>query len=200
VQQNWPAWWTDEPVVSKILYRMRDRHAVQETENEVRAILADRWGVPADDEEAVGVWSSVTMLNKLPLDETRGLLFVLAAATLMIGGVGVLNMMIDAVHERRNEIGIRLAVGARRRDVVAQFFIETMTLCLLGGVTGCALGVAATLGLGRLQVPDLVPVPRLGWDIVVIAFVVLVFVGLAAGVVPAWRAARVDPSETLRME
>ena len=200
VQQNWPAWWTDEPVVNKIIYRMRDRHLLEETEDEVRAILADQFGVSPDDEEAVGIWSSVKMLNKLPLDQMRGLMFILATATLMIGGVGVLNMMIDAVHERRYEIGIRLAVGARQRDVVAQFFIETMTICFLGGLIGCALGVGFTLLLGRLEVPDLIPVPQMSWDIVFTAFVVLVFVGVLAGVIPAWRAAQIDPSETLRME
>ncbi len=200
VQQNWPAWWTDEPVVNKIIYRMRDRHLLEETEDEVRAILADQFGVSPDDEEAVGVWSSVKMLNKLPLDELRGLMFILATATLMIGGIGVLNMMIDAVHERRYEIGIRLAVGARRREVVAQFFIETVTICFLGGLIGCSLGVGFSLLLGHLEVPDLIPVPVISWDIVILAFVVLVFVGVLAGVIPAWRAAQVDPSETLRME
>ena len=200
MQANWPRWWTDELVVTKVLYRMRDASLLEDTEREVRAILADQLGVAADDEEAVGIWSSVKMLNQLPLEQTTGLLFVLAATTLLIGGIGVLNMMIDSVHERRSEIGVRLAVGARRRDVVLQFFVETLTICLLGGGLGAALGTGACLALGGLQVPDLIPVPVLDARVVGLALAVLLFVGVSAGVIPAWRASRVDPALTLRMD
>jgi putative ABC transport system permease protein len=200
MQANWPRWWTDEFVVTKILYRMRDRHLLEETEREVRAILAERLNVPADDEEAIGVWSSVKMLNRLPLDQATGLLFILAAATLLIGGIGVLNMMLDAVHERRREIGVRLAVGARRRDVVAQFFLETFTISLIGGLVGAALGIGACLLLGNFELPELIPLPHLRGDIVGGALGVLILTGVASGVIPAWRASRVDPAEILRME
>jgi putative ABC transport system permease protein len=200
MQANWPRSWTDEFVVTKIIYRMRDPHLMEDTEREVRAVLADRLGVRPDDEEAIGIWSSLEMLNKLPLEQTTGLLFVLAATTLLIGGVGVLNMMIDSVHERRNEIGVRLAVGARRRDVVLQFFVETLTICLLGGLSGAALGTAACRFLATLQVPDLIPVPVLDGRILALAVSVLVLVGLGAGVIPAWRASRIDPALTLRMD
>jgi ABC-type antimicrobial peptide transport system permease subunit len=108
--------------------------------------------------------------------------------------------MLDSVHERRSEIGIRLAVGARRRDVVLQFLVETLTVCLLGGLCGAGLGVAACLGLGSLQVPDLIPVPILDGRIVLAALSILLVVGLGAGVLPAWRASRVDPALTLRMD
>ena len=109
-------------------------------------------------------------------------------------------MMLDSVHERRQEIGVRLAVGARRRDVVLQFFVETLTICLIGGVLGALLGVGACLWLGSLDFPDLVPVPTLRPGIVLTALGVLVGVGVTAGVIPAWRASRVDPSEMLREE
>jgi putative ABC transport system permease protein len=200
LQANWPSWWTDEYVVSKILYRLRDRADLEAAEKEVRSILATRLGVPTDDVEAVGIWSSLKMLNKLPIDQTSGLLFVLAAATLMIGGIGVLNMMLDAVHERRQEIGVRLAIGARRRDIVMQFFVETFTIAALGGLAGAALGIGLCLIFASLEVPDLVPVPELSARVVLLAFCVLGFVALAAGVIPAWRASRVDPASTLRME
>jgi putative ABC transport system permease protein len=200
LQAHWPRWWTEDFVVTKIVYRLRDRRLLAETEREVRAILAERLGVAADDEEAIGIWSSLELLNKLPLEQSKGLLFVLATATLLIGGIGVLNMMLDSVHERRSEIGVRLAVGARRRDVVAQFLLETAVICGVGGLAGAALGVAACLALGALEVPDLIPVPVLDARIVGLALGVLGGVGVAAGVVPAWRASRVDPAVTLRME
>jgi putative ABC transport system permease protein len=200
VHANWPAPWTDEPVVTKILYRLRDRHLLEETEREVRAVLAERLGVGAGDDEAIGIWSSLKLLNQLPVDQMRGLLFLLAAATLVIGGIGVLNMMLDSVHERRNEIGVRLAVGARRRDVVSQFFLETFAITMLGGLSGAALGIAVSLAIAALDVPDLVPVPQISWRVVALALSIMVAVGVAAGVIPAWRAARVEPAETLRME
>jgi putative ABC transport system permease protein len=200
LQANWPRWWTDEFYVRTVLYRLRDRHLLEETEEEVRAILAERLGVPPTDQEAVIVWSPVAMLNRLPLDEIRGLLFILSAATLIIGGIGTLNMMLDSVHERRHEIGVRLAVGARQRDIVRQFFLETFTIVAMGGLAGVALGVGGCLLLGSFQVPDLIPVPVLSGRIVALALAVMSAVGVTAGVVPAWRAARVDPAQTLRME
>jgi putative ABC transport system permease protein len=196
----WPTPWSEEPVVTKIVYRMRDRSLLLDTEREVRAILASRLHVAPDDTEAIGIWSSVKMLNRLPIDQMRGLLFILAAATLGIGGIGVMNMMLDSVHERRREIGLRLAVGARRRDVVRQFLAETLCVTALGGLTGAALGVGACLGLGSLDLPELAPVPVLRADIVVAALAIMIGVGVSAGIVPAWRAARVDPASTLRME
>jgi putative ABC transport system permease protein len=200
LQANWPRPWTDEFVVSKIIYRMRDRSLMAETEREVRAILAERLRVPSDDVEAVGIWSAIKFLQKLPIDQTQGLMFVLAAATLVIGGIGVLNMMLDSVHERRQEIGVRLAVGARQRDVVAQFLVETFTIAFAGGLAGAVLGIAGCLLLASLELPDVVPVPQLSLSVVALALGVLGFVALAAGVIPAWRAARIDPALTLRME
>jgi putative ABC transport system permease protein len=200
VQTLWPRPWSDEPVVTKIVYRMRERRLMDETEREVRAILASRLRVAPDDTEAIGIWSSVKMFNRLPIEQMRGLLFVLAAATLGIGGIGVMNMMLDSVHERRREIGLRLAVGARPRDVVAQFLAETLCITAIGGLAGAALGVGSCLALGALELPELAPVPVLRADTVLAAFGILTAVGVAAGVVPAWRAARTDPATTLRME
>jgi putative ABC transport system permease protein len=197
---NWPRWWTDDFVVQKILYRMPDRSRLEETEAEVRSILAERLGAAADDTEAVGIHSAVKVLRRIPIDQMQGVMFILAATTLMIGAIGVLSMMLDSVYERRHEIGLRLAIGARRRDIVAQFFLETLTITGLGGLAGVALGVGAMLLLGRLDVPDLVPIPVLDPNIVILAIGVMGFVGLAAGVIPAWQAARVDPAHTLRKE
>ena len=93
--------------------------------------------------------SPIDLLSKLPVDQTTGLLLILGGATLLIGGIGILTMMLDAVQERRQEIGVRLAVGARRRDVIWQFFLETFLITSLGGWVGVALGVAGALGLAQ---------------------------------------------------
>ena len=200
VHANWPVYGVDEPVVSQILYRMVDRNLIEEAELEVRAILAERLRVSPDDKQAIGIWSSVEFINKLPLAQTEFVMAILASTTLLIGGIGILNMMLDAVHERRQEIGVRLAVGARRRDILLQFFLETFTITALGGAAGVALGVGGCLALESLNLPDLVPVPELSVSAVVLSVGVLVSVGLVAGLVPAWRAAKVDPALTLRME
>ena len=200
VQMLFPRSWTDEPVVSNIIYRMRDRRDVAEAKCEVRAILADRIGVSRDDDEAVMGWSSLEMLNRFPLDQNKGFLLILAIATLGVGGIGVLSMMLDAVHERRQEIGVRLAVGARPRDVVLQLFAETLAVTSVGGLAGVALGVFGCLAIGSVEAPDLVPVPILSGSLVGAALAVMTIVGVVAGVAPAWRASRIDPAITLRME
>jgi len=200
IQTLFPTWWTQDPIVTDVLFRMRDRHELDAAKGEVRAILAERLGVSPTDDEAVSIYSSVEMLNRFPLDETTGFLFVLAAATLGVGGIGVLSMMLDAVHERRLEIGLRLAVGARPRDLLWHFFFETLVVTALGGLAGVALGVAGSWALGRMEVPDLVPVPILRGSVVGLALVVMSGVGVLAGVLPARRAARIDPAITLRME
>jgi putative ABC transport system permease protein len=200
MQALFPAWWTQEPVVHKIVYRVRDRTQFADSKREVRAILADRLGVDRDDDEAIGIWSSIEALARLPLDQLRGFLVLLAVATLGVGGIGVLSMMLDSVHERRSEIGVRLALGARPRDVVAQLFVETFAITALGGLTGVALGVVGCALLARVDAPDLLPMPILSGPLVAVAIGVMVAVGVIAGVAPAWRATRIDPAVTLRME
>jgi putative ABC transport system permease protein len=190
----------DPDVIDRILVRIADRQAYEAAKTELRAALAVRLRFAPTDEEAVRMASPLDLLRKLPVDQTTGLLLILGGATLVIGGIGILTMMLDAVQERRQEIGVRLAVGARRRDVVGQFFLETFLITGIGGALGLAIGVGGALALASLDVPDLIPVPVLrGW-IVALAIGVMTGVGLAAGLVPAWRAARVDPSVTLRAE
>lgn len=190
----------DEDVIDRIFVRVTRRQDYEALKVELRTALAERLRFAPTDEEAVKMASPIDLLRKLPVDQTTGLLLILGGATLVIGGIGILTMMLDSVQERRQEIGVRLAVGARRRDVVEQFFLETFLITGIGGAIGVAIGVAGALGLAQLEVPDLIPVPVLhGW-IVALAVGVMTAVGLAAGLVPAWRAARVDPSVTLRVE
>jgi len=196
----WPREWTDAVVADRILFRVPDRQLYDAASAEVRAILAERLRVDPEDEEAIGIFSTIQVLRKLPFDASEGLMFIIGVGTLLIGGIGVLSMMLDALQERRIEIGLRLAVGARRRDVLLQFLVETLTITGVGGAVGIALGVGGCVVLSLLQVPDLIPLPVLRLAVVQLAVGFVVAVGVAAGVVPAWRAARVDPAETLRMD
>jgi ABC-type antimicrobial peptide transport system permease subunit len=126
---------------------------------------------------------------------TRSLLFV-ALVSLIVGGVGIMNIMLVSVTERTREIGLRMAVGARPADILRQFLVEAIVLCLLGGIMGVALGRGASLMLNWfLHWPILMSVPA-----IVAAILVSASVGIIFGYYPAWKASRLDPIDALRYE
>jgi putative ABC transport system permease protein len=124
------------------------------------------------------------------------LLGSVAAVSLLVGGIGIMNIMLVSVRERTREIGIRMAVGARRRDVLLQFLVEAIVVSLFGGLLGLVLGYGGAFAIARLG----------GWETivppyaVVLALGVSVLIGLVFGVGPARRAAKLDPVEALRQE
>jgi putative ABC transport system permease protein len=124
------------------------------------------------------------------------LLLSVAAVSLVVGGIGVMNIMLVSVAERTREIGIRLAIGARERDILIQFLIEAIVLSMAGGVLGILVGSGATIGLGR----------ALGWNAVpslesiVVAVATSAIIGVVFGFLPARRAAKLDPIDALRQE
>lgn len=187
--------------VSAIVTRPRERALNDTLKSELRRILARRLHVSPADEEAVFIISLVDMLSGFDsvFVALNVFMVILAVGTLLIGGIGVMNMMLVSVNERRREIGLRLAVGARRRDVVAQFLAETLVITLVGGGVGLVLGLAACMVLGMLP-SDIAPVPAIVPEVAGLAIVVTLLVGMASGSGPAWQAARVDPAESLRAE
>src|SRR5690606_37172275 len=120
----------------------------------------------------------------------------IASISLLVGGIGIMNIMLASVMERTREIGVRRAIGARRRDVVRQFLLETTIISLAGGLLGIAVGVALSQLIGELA----------GWSTIVttasivLAFFVSVTIGLVFGIYPAVRAARLDPVKALHYE
>lgn len=120
--------------------------------------------------------------------------FVLVGLSLLIGGIGIMNIMFVSVRERTKEIGIRKAVGAKSWEILTQFLIEAVMICIVGGVVGVALAGAATLAI------DQVFTAKMNLSVVGVAFLICTFVGVIFGFIPAYKAAKSDPIESLRFE
>lgn len=130
----------------------------------------------------------------------RQLLGMIASISLLVGGIGIMNIMLATVTERTREIGIRRALGAKKKDIIMQFLVEAVVQTSIGGVLGILLGLTLALGLPPLsEWIRGVPLPSaLSWEPVVLSFSASVIVGVLSGLYPAYRAARLDPIEALR--
>lgn len=169
---------------------------VQKAVDEIRTTLRRKRGVAYNDPDNFGVSTSDQIVEQF--NAITGGIFALMVAIssvgLLIGGIGVMNIMLVSVTERTREIGIRKAIGARRRDIITQFLLEAATLTGLGGVIGILVGVGLAM-LVNFVLPTFVPL----WAPIV-GFLVSVGLGLTFGLWPAWKAARLDPIEALRYE
>jgi ABC-type antimicrobial peptide transport system permease subunit len=167
-------------------------------EESMRTLLRQRLRVPegGDDTFSIRNLSEVLQAQEESSRVMTALLAAVAGVSLLVGGIGIMNIMLVSVTERTREIGLRMAVGARGRDILAQFLIESVTLSLVGGAIGVALGVLATWAVERAT----------GWNAVMEPWSVLLAVGFAGlvgvffGYYPARRAARLQPIVALRHE
>jgi len=125
----------------------------------------------------------------------------IAAISLLVGGIGIMNIMLVSVTERTREIGLRKALGARKRDIMVQFLAESSVLSLIGGLVGIALGWAISFVVGRIAAASNADItPAIGIDVILLATLFSTAVGLFFGLYPANRAANLEPVEALRYE
>jgi putative ABC transport system permease protein len=170
-----------EPVQEAVTNLLRERHKIQPGQ---------------DDDFAIQNMSSILEARTATTKTFTILLSAVAGVSLVVGGVGIMNIMLVAVTERTREIGLRMAIGAKRSDILAQFTLEAVALSMIGGVIGLILGIAGAFLMGGVggwptAIPPWAPLLSMGFS---------VGIGLVFGVYPSWRAAQLDPIEALRRD
>jgi putative ABC transport system permease protein len=166
---------------------------------QITAVLRDQHNISFRDDDDFSVYSQADFLAAFGaiIGAVTVFLSAIAGISLVVGGIGIMNIMLVTVTERTHEIGLRKAIGAKRRDILFQFLIEAMTLSLLGGVIGIIIGTSGALAIGRL-VDNFKPTVQPGSVLLATGFSLAV--GLFFGLYPALRAARLNPIDALRYE
>jgi putative ABC transport system permease protein len=185
--------------VSTINVQVADAAVMQDAVQEIGALLRQRHRVNQDDftiqsqEDFLATAAQVTGVMTV-------LLGAIAGISLVVGGIGIMNIMLVSVTERTREIGIRKAVGARRRDILLQFLVEATVVSVLGGLIGMGIGVGLSQLLSGIDLNGQRLTTLVTADAVILSFTVSAAVGLFFGIYPAMRAARLRPIEALRYE
>ncbi|HNX26655.1 MAG TPA: ABC transporter permease [Phycisphaerae bacterium] len=184
--------------IDYIMASVIDSNHIQQATDEITAVLRRRHDIQPKDKNDFEVFNRTEMLDMLTSSTKlmTNLLLCVATISLIVGGVGIMNIMLVSVTERTREIGLRMAVGARSRDILQQFLTESVILCLVGGTIGILLGHGGSLLLEFF----------LKWPVETSSFAIISAVSVAVGIgiifgfYPAWKAAKLDPIEALRYE
>jgi putative ABC transport system permease protein len=182
----------------QLLVQARDRGSYDACVEETTGILRAVRKVPPGEENDFEILSNdsiIASFNSFTLAVRMGVAFISSIA-LLAAGVGIMNIMLVSVTERTREIGIRRAIGAKKRNIMAQFILEAIVLCELGGIIGVTIGILGGNAVAwYFKFPPAVP-----FDWVLIGLVICSLVGIVFGTYPAWKAANLDPIESLRYE
>ncbi len=192
------------PNVSTVNVQVVSESQMDETVEQIGDLLRTRHKVTQDDFTIQSQQDFLNTFNQIAGTFTL-LLGAIAGISLVVGGIGIMNIMLVSVTERTREIGIRKAVGARRRDILTQFLVEAVVVSVLGGAIGISLGSGLAALISTIQVPGAGGATsnlqtQVGLDSVLLAFCVSAAVGLFFGIYPATRASRLNPIEALRYE
>jgi putative ABC transport system permease protein len=184
--------------VGSIAVKVREARAMQDAEQEIRSLLRQRHRLQAfqDDDFWIRNLTEVLQSQEASSRVLTWLLAAIASVSLLVGGIGIMNIMLVSVTERTREIGLRMAVGARGRDILVQFLVEAVTLSLIGGVIGIALGLGGSYAIAYFAQWRTLVSP----EAVALAFVFSAAVGVFFGFYPARRASRLNPIDALRYE
>jgi putative ABC transport system permease protein len=184
--------------VGTILVSMTDGADAQRVKQDLTQLLRERRKLSESDENNFNVLDTAQLAQTLSSTTAvmTTLLGAVAAVSLLVGGIGIMNIMLVSVTERTREIGIRLAIGALGREVLLQFLIEAVMLAALGGLVGIALATVASIVITRLMAVPYLFDPGIN----LLAFAFAALIGIVFGYFPARRAARLDPIEALRHE
>jgi putative ABC transport system permease protein len=186
--------------VSWLLYRPVEPELSEAATAGIRRVLGRKYAFDAADDDALSVWDTNEMMKMFSYIFIGFNLFlgIVGSFTLVVGGVGVANIMFVVVQERTREIGIRRSVGARRRDVLAQVLMEATLIVAAGAAIGFAVSLGITRLLAMLPIEEYVGVPTISAPVTLLTAGLLTVVALAAGLMPARRAAALDPADALR--
>jgi putative ABC transport system permease protein len=184
--------------VSTLMVQAIAPQAMAQAQEEMTALLRERHRIQPDDEDDFTVrnLTEVFAAQETSAQVMSILLGAIASVSLIVGGIGIMNIMLVSVTERTREIGLRLAVGAKTRDILSQFLVEAVTLSLLGGIIGIIVGLAASLLISHFAQWS----TQVSAMSVLMAFVFSAVVGVSFGYYPARKAAFLDPIEALRYE
>jgi len=188
--------------INRILLMPENPAAYKKTFKQIRRILARKHGFNEDDEHALGMYSMMEGIEEMAIMGLGLKVFLggVAIISLLVGGIGIMNIMLFLVMQRIREIGVRRAIGARKKHIFFQFLLETLLITVIAGIVGFSIGYAVNYLINQLPLPDMFFPPVSSLGISIFTMLILVITGFLSGITPAARAMKLNIIDALRYE